>query len=164
MTTAPDPPYLRLDNQETIPIRVRGYQLLNRPMLNRGTAFTHQERSALGLVGLLPHGEVSLEKQVRRVYSQYKMQPDDLARNNFLTSMRDRNEVLYYRLIAEHLEEMLPIVYTPTIGKAIEQYSTLYQRPRGVYLSIDHVDEMDQALRNYGLGADDVDLLSLIHI
>ncbi|SDL62157.1 NAD-dependent malic enzyme [Tessaracoccus oleiagri] len=157
--TAIDPPYLQLDNGEQIPIRVRGYQLLNRPMLNRGTAFTHDERRALGLIGLLPPGYASLEAQVRRVYSQYQEQPTNLAKNVFLTHMRDRNEVLFYRLLAEHLEEMLPIVYTPTIGEAIEQYSQWYSRPRGVYLSIDRPEEMEEALKNYGLGPDEVDIV-----
>lgn len=154
-----DTPYLLLDTGEKIPIRVRGYQLLNRPMLNRGIAFTHEERRALGLIGLLPPGEKSLEAQVRRVYRQYQLQPNDLAKNVFLTHMRDRNEVLFYRLLADHLEEMLPIVYTPTIGKAIEEYSQWYSRPRGVYLSIDRPEEMEESLKNYGLASDEVDLV-----
>lgn len=154
-----EPPYLALDGDEDIPIRVRGYQLLNRPMLNRGTAFTDEEREALGLVGLLPPAHMTLDQQVRRVYRQYEHQPNDLAKNVFLTHMRDRNEVLFYRLIAEHIEEMLPIVYTPTIGQAIEEYSQWYSRPRGVYLSIDSADKMERSLRNYGLGPDEVDLV-----
>ena len=117
MTDAPNP-RLRLDNGDELPIKVRGYQLLGRPMLNRGTAFTYEERKALGLTGLLPTGANSIESQVRRVYAQYCAQGDDLSKNVFLTSMRDRNEVLFYRLLSEHLEEMLPIVYTPTIGIA----------------------------------------------
>ncbi|WP_296140494.1 NAD-dependent malic enzyme [uncultured Tessaracoccus sp.] len=153
------PPYLQLDNGDQIPITVRGYQLLNRPMLNRGVAFTHEERRALGLVGLLPPGELPIEEQVKRVYRQYQRQPDALAKNLYLTHMRDRNEVLYYRLLADHIEEMLPIVYTPTIGQVIEEYSQWYQRPRGVYLSIDRPDEVEESLRNYGLGPDEVDLV-----
>lgn len=154
-----DRPYMLLDTGEEIPIRVRGYQLLNRPMLNRGTAFTHEEREALGLVGLLPPVETPLEKQVSRVYKQYQLQPNNLAKNTFLTHMRDRNEVLFYRLLADHIEEMLPIVYTPTIGQAIEEYSQWYSRPRGVYLSIDRPEEMEESLRNYGLGPDQIDLV-----
>ena len=125
MSDAPTP-RLRLDNGDELPITARGYQLLNRPMLNRGTAFTYEERKALGLTGLLPTGSTTIESQVRRVYAQYQAQRDDLAKNGFLTAMRDRNEVLFYRLLAEHLEEMLPIVYTPTIGRAIEEYSDWY--------------------------------------
>lgn len=151
-------PYLELASGECIPITARGYQLLNRPMLNRGTAFTHEERAALGLTGLLPPAYTTLEAQVRRVYKQFQHQPNDLAKNTFLTHMRDRNEVLFYRLLSEYIEEMLPIVYTPTIGKAIEEYSQWYARPRGVYLSIGRVDEMEESLRNY-VNPDDVDLV-----
>ena len=158
MSDAPTP-RLRLDNGDELPITARGYQLLNRPMLNRGTAFTYEERKALGLTGLLPTGSTTIESQVRRVYAQYQAQRDDLAKNGFLTAMRDRNEVLFYRLLAEHLEEMLPIVYTPTIGRAIEEYSDWYVKPRGVYLSIDRPDEMEESLHNYGLDADEVDLI-----
>lgn len=153
------PPYLELDNGEQIPITVRGYQLLNRPMLNRGVAFTQEEREALGLVGLLPPGHRPMEDQVRRVYRQYLRQPDNLAKSLYLTHMRDRNEVLYYRLLAEHIEEMLPIVYTPTIGDVIQEYSQWYQRPRGVYLSIDHPENIETYLKNYGLKSDEVDLV-----
>ena len=128
-------------------------------MLDRGTAFTLEQRLALGLQGLLPSGVTTLERQLRRVYAQYRRQQDDLAKNVFLANMRDRNEVLFYRLLTEHLEEMLPIVYTPTVGKAIEQYSHEYRRPHGVYLSVNHPDAVEESLRNYGLHGDDVDLL-----
>jgi malate dehydrogenase (oxaloacetate-decarboxylating) len=115
-------------------IRARGRSVLSNPMLNRGTAFTPEQRLALGLQGLLPSGVTTLERQLRRVYAQYRRQQDDLAKNVFLANMRDRNEVLFYRLLTEHLEEMLPIVYTPTVGKAIEQYSHEYRRPQGLPL------------------------------
>jgi malate dehydrogenase (oxaloacetate-decarboxylating) len=128
-------------------------------MLNRGTAFTPEERRALGLQGLLPSGVTTLEVQLRRVYAQYRRQSDDLAKYVFLANIRDRNEVLFYRLLTEHLEEMLPIVYTPTVGKAIEQYSHEYRRPRGVYLSVNHPEDVEESLRNYGLAEKEVDLL-----
>jgi malate dehydrogenase (oxaloacetate-decarboxylating) len=140
-------------------IRARGRSVLSNPMLNRGTAFTHGERQALGLTGLLPSGESTLDGQVRRVYAQYRRQPDDLARNVFLANMRDRNEVLFYRLLSDHLDEMLPIVYTPTVGMAIERYSHEYRRPRGVFLSVNHPEDVEESLRNYDLPGDDVDLL-----
>jgi malic enzyme len=94
-----------------------------------------------------------------RVYAQYRRQPDDLAKNVFLANMRERNEVRFYRLLAEHLEEMLPIVYTPTVGRAIERYSHEYRRPPGVLLSANHPEHMEESLRNYGLNGEDVDLL-----
>jgi malate dehydrogenase (oxaloacetate-decarboxylating) len=140
-------------------IRARGRSVLTHPMLNRGTAFTPEQRQALGLQGLLPSGVSMLEGQLRRVYAQYRRQPTDLAKNVMLGNMRDRNEVLFYRLLADHLEEMLPIVYTPTVGKAIEQYSHEYRRPRGVFLDVNHPEDVEESLRNYGLDADDVDLL-----
>jgi len=149
--TTPEGPVVR--------IRVRGTSVLVIPMLNRGTAFTLEEREALGLVGLLPVGVSSIDAQLRRVYAQYLRQPDELAKNVYLAHLRDRNEVLFYRLLSEHLDEMLPIVYTPTVGKAIERYSHEYRRPRGVFLSIDHPHLIEDSLRNYGLGADDVDLI-----
>ncbi len=144
-------PALKLD--------ARGNAVLGRPMLNRGTAFTHAERKALGLVGLLPTGVVPIGGQVRRCYEQYLAHPDDFSRYVYLSAMRDRNEVLYYRLLTDHLEEMLPVVYTPTIGDAIQQFSHWYTKPRGVFLSIDHPDVIEESLGNYGLGADDVDLI-----
>src|SRR3954453_12920123 len=140
-------------------IRARGRSVLTNPMLNRGTAVTHEERRKLGLEGLLPSGVTSLDGQLRRVYGQYQRQPDNLAKNVFLANMRDRNEVLFYRLLTDHLEEMLPIVYTPTVGEAIQRYSHEYRRPRGVFLDVNHPEDVDESLSNYGLGPEDVDLL-----
>src|SRR3954467_12619501 len=128
-------------------------------MLNRGTAFTPAERRELGLTGLLPSGVSTMEAQVRRVYAQYLRQSDDLSRNVYLAHLRDRNEVLFYRLLTDHLDEMLPIVYTPTVGEAIERFSHEYRRPRGIYLSVDRPEDVEAGLRNYGRGAEDVDLL-----
>ena len=143
----------------TAPHFPRGLELLRNPRFNRGTAFTVEERAALGLEGLLPAGVLPLEEQVKRSYEQYRDQPDDLARNTFLAGLHDRNEVLYYKLLEEHLKEMLPVVYDPVVAQAIERYSHEYQRPDGVYLSIDDVGGVEAALRNYGLGPKDVDLL-----
>lgn len=140
-------------------INARGGDVLAWPIINRGTAFTQDERKALGLVGLLPGGVARMDAQLHRVYEQYRAQPDDLSKNVYLGAMRDRNEVLFYRLLSEHLEEMLPIVYTPTIGEAIERFSHWYNRPHGVFLNIDHPDDVEESLLNYGLGSEDVDLI-----
>ena len=140
-------------------IRARGNDVLRIPIVNRGTAFTEAERRALGLVGLLPTGVSSMEAQVRRTYGQYRSQPDALAKHLYLAALRDRNEILFYRLLTDHLKEMLPIVYTPTIGEVIERFSHEYNRPRGVFLSIDHPDDIEGSLANYGLGAEDCDLI-----
>ena len=140
-------------------VRARGTQVMREPLVFRGTAFTQEERAALGLVGLLPHGVTTIDSQTKRVYAQYVRAKDDLAKNVYLTSLRDRNEVLFYRLLSEHVDEMLPIIYTPTIGQAIERYSHEYRRPRGVFLSIDHQDQIEQSLANFGRAANEVDLI-----
>jgi malate dehydrogenase (oxaloacetate-decarboxylating) len=155
----PDRPF-ELDQTGTVArVRLRGTSVLSSPMLNRGTAFTLAEREALGLTGLLPGGVSTIEGQLRRVYAQYLRQPDDLAKSLHLGQVRSRNEVLFYRLLAEHIHEMLPIVYTPTVATVIERYSLEFARPRGVYLSVDHPDQVETAFRNYGLEADEVDLI-----
>ena len=97
----------------------RGRTVLRDPHLNHGTAFSHDERAALGLTGLLPPGVLSLEEQAQRSYEQYGAQPTNLAKNEFLAALRDRNEVLYYKLLGDHLKEMLPIIYTPVVAQAI---------------------------------------------
>jgi malate dehydrogenase (oxaloacetate-decarboxylating) len=139
--------------------RARGLEVLRDPVLNKGTAFTAEERRELGLEGLLPAAVESLDQRARRAYGQYRDQPSDLARNIFLEAVRDRDEVLYHRLLGDHLQEMLPVVYDPTVARAIETYSTQYRCPRGVHLSVDDPGGVERALSNLGLGADDVDLL-----
>jgi malate dehydrogenase (oxaloacetate-decarboxylating) len=140
-------------------VRLRGSSVLSSPLINRGTAFSPEERQALGLTGLLPSGVSTMEGQLRRTYAQYSRQPDDLNKNVYLANLRDRNEVLFYRLLIEHIQEMLPIVYTPTIGNAIERFSHEFRRARGVYLSVDAIDDVEASFRNYGMGPDDVDLI-----
>jgi malate dehydrogenase (oxaloacetate-decarboxylating) len=137
----------------------QGRALLRDPHSNRGTAFTLEERLALGLEGLLPAAVLSLEEQAERSYEQYRARPTDLAKNDFLAALHDRNAVLYYKLLVDHLTEMLPVVYDPVVAQAIERYSHEFQRPNGVYVSIDDIDGVEAALRNYGLGADEVDLV-----
>ena len=140
-------------------VRARGLDVLTTPLLNRGTAFTAEQREQLSLTGLLPSAVLSLADQSRRAYAQYQRQPDDVSKHIALTALHDRNEVLFYRLVSQHLREMLPIVYTPTVGTAIERYSQDYRRPRGVYLSIDQPEAIEAAFHNFGAGADDVDLI-----
>ena len=133
--------------------------VLNDPMRDRGVAFTAAEREALGLTGRLPAAVLTLEQQARRVYRQLQAQGNDLAKNVYLEQLHDRNEVLYYRVLADHLAELLPIVYDPTVGDAIEKYSHEYRRPRGVFLPIDRPDEIKKAFGTLGLGPEDVDLI-----
>ncbi|MFB7007432.1 MULTISPECIES: NAD-dependent malic enzyme [unclassified Streptomyces] len=129
------------------------------PLRNRGVAFTQEEREALGLAGRLPSAVLTLEEQCRRAYQQTQAQGSDLAKNVYLEQLHDRNETLYFKVLAEHLAEMLPIVYDPTVGEAIEQYSHEYRRPRGVFLSIDRPDDMEKAFATLQLGPEDVDLI-----
>ncbi len=138
---------------------LRGRQILADPRINKGTAFSGDERRDLGLTGLIPSGHLTLDAQASRVYAQYQRQATDLARNVLLNEVHDRNEVLYYRLLISHLTEMLPIVYTPTVGQAIEQYSREYRRPRGVYLSVDQPELVETSLAAAGLGPGEVDLV-----
>ena len=138
---------------------LRGRQVLADPRINKGTAFGDSERHDLGLTGLIPAAHFTLDDQVGRVYTQYRHQPDDLARNVTLNALHDRNEVLFYRLLTDHLSEMLPIVYTPTVGQAIEHYSHEYRRPRGIYLSVDHPELIEASLLASDLGPGDVDLI-----
>jgi malate dehydrogenase (oxaloacetate-decarboxylating) len=129
------------------------------PLRNRGVAFTPAEREALGLTGRLPSGVLTLEEQARRVWQQLQAQPDDLAKNVYMEQLHDRNEVLYYRVLLDHLAELLPVVYDPTVGDAIEKYSHEYRRPRGIYLSIDRPDDIEKAFATLQLGPGDVDLI-----
>jgi len=143
----------------TARIHARGHAVLVSPTINRGTAFTEEQRRELGLTGLLPAGVTTLEVQARRTYAQFSAQARDLGKWVYLANLRDRNEVLFYKLLSEHIEEMLPIVYTPTVGLAIQRFSHEFRRPRGVYLSVDHPEDVETALRNTGMRAEDVDLL-----
>ncbi|MGH9300122.1 MAG: oxaloacetate-decarboxylating malate dehydrogenase, partial [Acidimicrobiales bacterium] len=138
---------------------LRGRQVLGDPQLNRGTAFTTTEREQLGLVGMLPPCPITIDEQAERAYRQFAGQKGDLGKNVFLSLLQDRNEVLFYRLLQDHLTEMLPIVYTPTVGEAIRNYSGEFRRPRGVYLSVDHPADIEASLCATGLGPDDVDLI-----
>jgi len=137
----------------------RGLAVLNSPALNKGTAFTERERKALGLTGLLPPDISTLEAQVERAYIQYERLTDALSKNIYLTALHDRNEVLFYRLLSEHLREMIPVVNDLTVGLAMEQYHHECRRPRGLYLSIDHAEAIEEAFASLKCGPDDIDLI-----
>jgi malate dehydrogenase (oxaloacetate-decarboxylating) len=131
-----------------------GRTLLNIPRYNKGAGFTARERKEFGLNGLLPAAINTLDQQVVRAYEQYKSTPGDLAKNAFCNSMRLQNEVLFYRLILDHLEEMFSIIYTPTAGEAIENYSQLFRRPQGCFLDITAPDEVEERLSKFGESKD----------
>ncbi|WP_212935900.1 oxaloacetate-decarboxylating malate dehydrogenase [Bacillus hominis] len=138
---------------------LRGVEVLSTPLLNKGVAFTQEEREELGLKGLLPPAVLTLDEQARRAYEQFCSQPDDLLKNVYLTALHDRNEVLFYRILTDHLREMLPIVYTPTVGVAIQRYSHEYRKPRGVYLSVNDPSGIEEAFSNIGATAENIDLV-----
>jgi len=137
----------------------RGMAVLTTPLLNKGSAFTEEEREALGLDGLLPPVISTLESQVTSAYAQYQRLPDALGKNIYLTALHDRNEVLFFRLLSEHLREMIPIVNDRTVGLAMEQYHHECRRPRGVYLSVNEPEGIEAAFGNLGAGPDDIDLV-----
>ncbi|WP_305753558.1 NAD-dependent malic enzyme [Paenibacillus zeirhizosphaerae] len=149
--------YVNEDGSISTPLK--GKEVLANPLLNKGVAFSHEERRELGLEGILPPTVLTLDEQADRAYRQFLAQPTMLRRNASLNDLYNRNVVLYYRLLTDHLSEMLPVVYTPTVGQAIQEYSHEYHRPGGVYLSIDNPHGIEQAFRNTGLGSGDVDLI-----
>jgi malate dehydrogenase (oxaloacetate-decarboxylating) len=122
--------------------------LLDTPLLNKGTAFTEGERTVFGLLGLLPPHVETLQEQVVRAYEAYHRKDDDLERHIYLRALQDTNEVLFYRLLLDHIEEMTPIVYTPTVALACQQFSHIYRRPRGLFVSYPRRDSIIKLLRN----------------
>src|SRR4030095_14435151 len=127
---------------------LRGASLLNSPTDNRGTAFTNEEREALGLHGLLPPDVETLEAQAARAHEAYQRKNDDLERHIYLRALQDTNEVLFYRLLLDHIEEMTPVVYTPVVALGCQQFSHIYRRPRGLFISYPLRDSIPQLLRN----------------
>lgn len=127
-----------------------GTTLLNHPFFNKGSAHTKEERHAFNLTGLLPQSAQTLDQQARRAYEQFSTRPDNLAKNTFMTSMKEQNEVLFYKLLNDHLEEMFSIIYTPTEGDAIQNYSRLFRRPEGCFLNINDADRVHDDLAQWG--------------
>ncbi|NND68226.1 MAG: NAD-dependent malic enzyme, partial [Halioglobus sp.] len=127
----------------------RGVRLLHDPLRNKGTAFTAAERAALGLRGLLPARAHSMAEQERRVLGNIRSKATDLEKYLFLIALQDRNETLFYRVLMNNIEEMMPLVYTPTVGAACQAFGHIYRRPRGMYLSIDDRGHVGDILRNW---------------
>lgn len=144
------PKYTRLSNDGPVECDLTGFQLLNSPIYNKGSAFTLAERKAFGLQGLLPSQVNSLDEQVERAYRQFSYLKTPLAKNDFCTSMRIQNKVLYYELVRRHIREMLPIIYTPTEGDAIASYSNRFRKPEGCFLDILDPDSIDERLSSFG--------------
>jgi len=127
---------------------LRGRVLIESPLDNKGTAFSEQERKEFGLIGLLPPHVESLQEQSERAYEAYSVKPSDIEKHIFLRQLQDENETLFYRLMLDHICEMMPIVYTPVVGAACERFSHIYRRPRGIFLSYPERDLIDHVLDN----------------
>ena len=168
--------HLPLSTSGPVECALTGSALLNTPYFNKGSAFPKEERQAFGLTGLLPQSIQSLEQQSNRAYQQYATRQDDLAKNTFLTSLKEQNEVLYYRvrnqvrrvfsqtmltglqLLQDHLSEMFSVVYTPTEGDAIENFSRLFRRPEGCFLDVHDKARVYQNLAQWG-SPDEIDYI-----
>jgi malate dehydrogenase (oxaloacetate-decarboxylating) len=134
--------------EATLEVPLRGRPLLDCSLLNKGSAFPEPERRDLGLLGLLPQRVSTLEEQAARRYQDYRAKATDLERFLFLRALQDRNETLFYRLLQDHLTEMVPVIYTPEVGEVCQRYSHIYHRPRGLFLSYPQRQEMDAILEN----------------
>ncbi|MGB5423262.1 MAG: NAD-dependent malic enzyme, partial [Desulfobacterales bacterium] len=119
------------------------------PALNKGTAFTEEERDKLGLWGLLPPGINTMEEQVLRVMGNYNRKTSDLEKYIFLVALQDRNQTLFYRVLTDHLEEMMPIIYTPTVGLACQEFVHIFRRPKGIFVSDKNKGRFSEILQNW---------------
>jgi len=135
-------------DKRPVSISYTGPALLSTPVLNKGTAFSKQEREDFSLTGLLPHRFETLENQVERAYKQYLSFDEPINQHIFLRGIQDKNETLFYRLVGEHIEEMMPIIYTPVVGEACERFSEIYRQHRGLFISYEERDHIDDILAN----------------
>src|ERR1700742_1330505 len=135
-------------NGKNVTKSTSGTALIATPTLNKGTAFSYDERTNLQLHGLLPPRIETLEEQVVRAYEAYLRKPDDLEKHIYLRQLQDTNEVLYYRLLLDHILEMTPIVYTPTVAQGCQFFSKIYRRPRGLFISYPLRDQIAAILRS----------------
>lgn len=129
-------------------VNLSDYRLLRSSLLNKGMAFPRGERETFNLLGLLPPAEITLEEQCARSYEAFHSKANNLQRYIYLRDLQDSNETLFYALLCKHLEEMMPIVYTPTVGEGCQQYSHIYRQPRGLYLAYPYLDHLDDILAN----------------
>jgi malate dehydrogenase (oxaloacetate-decarboxylating)(NADP+) len=136
--------------QPAVPLEIaKGVKLLHDPLRNKGTAFTEAERDALGLHGLLPPRVLTMAAQASRIMENFAKKPDDLEKYIHLINLEDRNEALFYRVVVDNIEKVMPIIYTPTVGKACQQYGQIFQRPRGIFISRRFKGRVAEVLRNW---------------
>ncbi len=139
---------MSIETKRPLYIPYAGPSLLEMPLLNKGSAFSREERLEFNLIGLLPQNVESIEEQAERAYRQYQQCYSDLDRHIHLRAIQDDNETLYYHMVMQHLEEMLPIIYTPTVGQACEEFSNIYRSHRGLFVSYPDRERIDDILRS----------------
>ncbi|HXP12306.1 MAG TPA: NAD-dependent malic enzyme [Stellaceae bacterium] len=139
----------RAEVRSSAVVSPRGLALLRDPLLNRGTAFTDRERDTLGLRGLLPAHVLSMKEQAERVLTNLRRLPSDLDKYVFLNSLHDRNEALFFRVVCDNIDEIMPLIYTPTVGLACQQFGHIYQRPRGLFIGANDCGRIAKLLRNW---------------
>jgi malic enzyme len=135
--------------EDTLTVNLSGSALLADPLMNKGTAFSERERAALHLDGLIPPAVCTIAQQLERVYENYRAKETSLERYIHLASLQDRNETLFFRLVHEHLDEMMPVLYTPVVGEACQKFSHIYRRPRGLYIAYEQQDAIASILANH---------------
>jgi malic enzyme len=135
--------------EDAITVSARGQALLSDPLTNKGTAFSQDERAALHLEGLVPPVVCTITQQLERVYENFRAKQTPLERYIHLASLQDRNETLFFRLVHDHIDEMMPVLYTPVVGEACQKFSHIYRRPRGLYIAYEHIDAIETILRNH---------------
>jgi malate dehydrogenase (oxaloacetate-decarboxylating) len=137
--------------QRYMAVGVKGHDLLLNPFTNKGTAFSPRERNTLDLNGLLPPSSSTMQQQIQRTYAAFSAKATNLERFVYLSGLQDRNQTLFYRLVLEHIDEMMPVVYTPVVGEACQKFSHIYRRARGLYIAYEQRDHVEQVLRNSGI-------------
>ena len=135
--------------EDVLTVAVSGSELLANPLTNKGTAFSADERAALHLEGLVPPAVCTIDQQLERVYESFRAKQTPLERYIYLASLQDRNETLFFRLVQDHIDEMMPVLYTPVVGEACQQFSHIYRRPRGLYISYEQRDAIAEILANH---------------
>jgi malate dehydrogenase (oxaloacetate-decarboxylating) len=143
--------YYDIGSDRSLKTQLKGREVLEHPILNKGTAFSHEERTKFKLHGLIPAAIETLEQQAARVYEAYKKKTEDISRHIFLRELQDRNETVFYRLLTDHIGEMLPMIYTPVVGLACQRFSEIYRRSRGLFISFPERDRMEEIIANIEL-------------
>ncbi len=136
------------NNNKYVAVTKTGYDLINNPMYNKSSGFTEDERSELKLHGLIPCNYFTIEQRRCKIYNVFKSKATDIEKHIFIRGVQDRNETMFYSLISEHIEEILPIIYTPTVGEACQKFSEIYRKPRGLFISYPNIDQIEDILAN----------------